>query len=101
MKTMAIRVEDEFHAQYVVLAQLDGIPLADELRQALDAHLERKRSEPGFAEKAQATLDELDREARTKRDAIAGLFAKERRTEAEPSEGEARPGNGGRRGRQR
>ncbi len=29
MKTMAIRLEDELHAQLVILAQLDEVSLAD------------------------------------------------------------------------
>jgi hypothetical protein len=71
---MAIRAEDELHAQFVILAQLDGIPLSEELLQALEAHVTRRRSEAGFADKARAVLEEIDREAAARRDAISSLF---------------------------
>lgn len=95
MKTMAIRAEDELHAQFVILAQLDGIPLTEELHQALEAHVTRRRSEPGFAEKAQAILEEIDQEAATRRGAIQALFAEKGTKEPEPvTELKPRRGNG-------
>lgn len=92
MKTMAIRAEDELHAQFVILAQLDGIPLSEELHLALEAHVTRRRSEPGFAEKARAVLEEIDQEAAARRGAIQALFAEG--TEAEAAEETPRRGNG-------
>jgi len=93
---MAIRVEDELHAQFAILAQLDGIPLTEELHQALEAHVARRRSEAGFAEKAQAVLEEIDREAAARRGAIQALFAEEGASEPEPPAEEETPrrGNG-------
>jgi hypothetical protein len=101
VKTMAIRVQDGLHAQYALLAQLDGVSLTEEIRRALDAHLERKRSEPGFVERAEAVLAEVDQEAATRRDAIAGLLAAGGSPKAEPAEGQPGPGKEGRRGRKR
>ena len=100
MKTMAIRVEDELHAQYVILAQLDGVPLTEELRLALEAHVAGRRSEEGFAEKARAVLEEIDREAAARRTAISALFA-EAGTEAPATEETAPAGETPRRGRGR
>ena len=88
MKTMAIRVDDEVHAQFVILSQLDGVSLTDELKLALEGHVARRRSEPGFAEKAQAVLEEIDKEAAARRTAIQSLFA-EGTTEPEPRGGDA------------
>lgn len=88
MKTMAIRVEDELHAQFVILAQLDGVPLTEELKLALESHVARRRSEAGFAEKARSVLEEIDREAAARRGAIQALFA-EGASEPEPTEEEA------------
>jgi hypothetical protein len=85
---MAIRAEDELHAQFVILAQLDGIPLSEELLQALEAHVVRRRSEAGFADKARAVLEEIDREAAARRDAISSLFAEKGTTEPEVEEEE-------------
>ena len=94
LKTMAIRVEDELHAQFVILAQLDGIPLNEELRLALEAHVVRRRTETGFAEKAQAVLEEIDQEAKARRSAIQALFASSGETEATPETGEPPQGKG-------
>ena len=91
MKTMAIRAEDELHAQFVILAQLDGIPLTEELHQALEAHVVRRRSEPGFAGKAQAVLQEIDQEAAARRGAIQALFADQGAAEPEAAEEETPP----------
>jgi hypothetical protein len=90
VKTMAIRVEDELHAQFVILAQLDGVPLTEELRLALEAHVAGRRSQSGFAEKAQAVLAEIDRDAKARREAIQALFAEKGATGPEPS-GEESP----------
>ena len=46
MKTMAIRLTDEVHAQLVIVAQLDGTTVAEELRQAIEAHLAAKTHLP-------------------------------------------------------
>jgi hypothetical protein len=94
---MAIRAEDELHAQFVILAQLDGIPLSEELLQALEAHVTRRRSEAGFADKARAVLEEIDREAAARRDAISSLFAEKGTTE--PEEEEVTPRTSGSRGK--
>lgn len=98
MKTMAIRVEDELHAQFVILAQLDEVPLAEELRLALEGHMARRRSEPGFAEKARSVLEEIDREAAARRGAISALFAEPSATGPEAAE-EVTPRSTGSRGR--
>src|SRR4051812_46892343 len=96
MKTMAIRVDDEVHAQFVILSQLDGVSLTDELKLALEGHVARRRSEPGFAEKAQAVLEEIDKEAAARRTAIQSLFTDGGNTEPEE---EVTPPTNGPRGR--
>jgi hypothetical protein len=94
VKTMAIRAEDELHAQFVILAQLDGIPLTEELLRALTTYVASRRSEPGFADKARAVLEEIDKEAAARRGAIQALFT-EGPTATEPAGEETpRKGNG-------
>ncbi len=66
MKTLAIRLDDELHAQLSVLAQLSDSSITDEIRQAIEAHLDTKR--------AQAVLDDIEREAEGRKAAIATLF---------------------------
>ena len=97
IKTLAIRLEEDLHSQVVLLANLDDVPLVEFLRQSVEAYVAQKRSEPGFAERAQAVLDEIDQEARARRDAIQALFeekgttggrASGRKSRSETPEGE-------------
>jgi plasmid stability protein len=74
MKTLAIRLDDELHAQLSVLAQLSGTSLTDEIRQALEAHLKAKRSSPELTERAKAVSEEIEHEAQVRQAAITTLF---------------------------
>jgi plasmid stability protein len=74
MKTLAIRLDDELHAQLSVLAQLSGTSLTDEIRQALEAHLKAKRDNPELTERAKAVSEEIEHEAQVRQAAITTLF---------------------------
>ena len=78
MKTLAIRLEDELHLQLTVLAQLDGITITDAIRQAIEAYVGRLRDSDELSTKAQAMLDDIEREADTRRAAIAALLSSKR-----------------------
>jgi predicted DNA-binding protein len=84
MKTLAIRLEDELHAQLSVLAQLEGITITEEIRQAIEAHLLAKRLQPDIASKAQAVLEDIERDAEARRDAIATMFGGEPAADTAP-----------------
>ena len=74
MKTLAIRLDDELHAQLSVLAQLSGTSLTDEIRQALEAHLKAKRANPELSARAKAVSEEIEHEAQARQAAITTLF---------------------------
>jgi len=74
VKTLGIRLPDELHTQFVLVASLDGLSLTDAIRRAVELYVETKRSEGDFAERATAALEEIEREAATRRSAIEGLF---------------------------
>ncbi len=74
MKTLAIRLEDDVHAQLTMVAQLDGTTVTEEIRQAIQAHLTRKRESGELSERANAVLAEIEQEAAAKRDAVQALF---------------------------
>ena len=74
MKTLAIRLEDDIHAQLTMLAQLEGLTVTDAIRQAIGSFVEAKRSNPELSAKAEAVLADIDRDAASRRDAIASLF---------------------------
>ncbi len=81
MKTLAIRLEDDLHAQLGVLAQLSELTVTDAIRQAIEQWIEQKRSAPELTTRAQSVLDEIERDAAQRRLAIATLFGE---TEAAP-----------------
>jgi predicted DNA-binding protein len=76
-KTLAIRLDDGLHAQLSAIAQLRGNPIVDEIRQAIDAHIERVSSTPELNAHAEAVLEEIEREADAKRAAITALFGQQ------------------------
>jgi uncharacterized membrane-anchored protein YjiN (DUF445 family) len=86
VRTIAIRVEDEEHALLTLVARVQDVTLVEVLRQAIQDHVEKVRSDPDFAAKARAILAELDREAEARRAAISGLFESEG-PEIEPETG--------------
>ena len=73
-KTLAIRMDDDTHAQITVLAQLQDIPVSDALKQAVDDYIESRKGQTQFAEQAEDALANIEREAATRRDAITSLF---------------------------
>ena len=85
MKTLAIRLEDEPHAQLTVLAQLEDISVTDFIRQAIEAHVQAKKEQPELAARAEQVLADIDAEAANRRSAIATLFAN---SEGDQGEGE-------------
>lgn len=74
VKTLAIRLEPDVHAQLSLIAQLRGRTITDEIRTALETHLATARSAPELAAQAGAALEEIERDAGARREAIATLF---------------------------
>ena len=74
MKTLAIRLEDEVHAQLSVLAQLEEHTVTDAIRQAIESYIEAKKAQPQVGARAEAVLAEIERDAAARRGAIAALF---------------------------
>ena len=74
VKTLAIRLEPDLHAQLSLIAQLRGSTITDEIRSALDVHITHARTAPELASKADGALEEIEREAIARREAIATLF---------------------------
>lgn len=74
MKTLAIRLDDDLHAQLSVLAQLRDSTITDEIRQAIESHLASSKRSPELTARAQGVLDDIERDAQGRRAAIATLF---------------------------
>lgn len=74
VKTLGVKLPDALHAQFSLVAQLDGISLGDAVLRAVEHYVEAKRAEGDFAERARQALEEIEREAAARRGAIQGLF---------------------------
>ena len=87
VKTLAIRLEPDMHAQLSLIAQLRGSTITDEFRAALVAHIAAAKTAPELASRADNALADIERDATLRREAIASLFAAE---EAPTSGGRSR-----------
>ena len=74
VKTLAIRLEPDSHAQLSLIAQLRGSTITDEIRAAIEAHITGAKTAPELAAQADSVLDDIERQATARREAIATLF---------------------------
>ena len=74
VKTLAIRLEPDLHAQLSLIAQLRESTITDEIRAAIEAHISAVKAAPELAARADSVLEDIEREATTRRAAIATLF---------------------------
>jgi predicted DNA-binding protein len=74
VKTLAIRLEPDLHAQLSLIAQLRSSTITDEIRQAIEAHVAAVTGSSEFAERSEELLAEIEREATARRAAIATLL---------------------------
>ncbi|WP_308467928.1 hypothetical protein [Rathayibacter soli] len=73
-RVLSGRTDDETRAQLEVLAQLNNRSVTTETRFALESWVERSKTDPAIKERAEAARAEIEREAQTKRNAIAAIF---------------------------
>jgi len=67
VRTLAVRVSPDYHAQLSMVAQVDEMSLTDLMMQALDNHMAARREAPDFKAKAQEALEEAEAQmARTR-----------------------------------
>ena len=86
VKTLAIRLEPDLHAQLSLIAQLRDSTLTDEIRTAIEAHIALAKTAPELAAQADSVLETIEREAGTRRAAIATLFGNEPKDVAAPAD---------------
>jgi uncharacterized protein involved in exopolysaccharide biosynthesis len=97
VKTLAIRLEPDLHAQLTLIAQLRGATITDEIKAAIEDRITAAKSKPELAGKAEAALADIERDAASRRDAIATLFGSPEPATAEPDA--ENPGSARSRGR--
>ncbi len=74
VKTLAIRLEPDVHAQLSLVAQLRDSTITDEIREAITAHIATVKAAPELAARADSVIEDIEREATARRAAIATLF---------------------------
>ncbi len=93
MRTLAIRLEDEEHAQIQMIARLEDLSLTDALRQAIELWISERRNNPELQARAAAILDDIDRDAANRRTAIEEILGN--KTSAKRTSATTRKGRGG------
>lgn len=86
LRTLAVRITDDLRAQLDVLAQLTGRSTTEEIRLAIEHWIAKSKSDPNLLKKAEAVRADIERDAETRRNAIAAIFNSDGDTK-----GEARP----------
>lgn len=86
LRTLAVRITDDLRAQLDVLAQLTGRSTTEEIRLAIEHWIAKSKSNPNLLKKAEAVRADIERDAETRRNAIAAIF----NSDGEPK-GEAKP----------
>src|SRR5437016_1455363 len=89
VRTLAVRVSPDFHAQLSMVAQVDDVSLTDLMMTALQNHVAARREAPDFKEKVQAALAEAEAQMARTRAMLLGTLpegaAGETSTDAPPS----------------
>jgi HicB family len=67
VRTLAVRVSPDYHAQLSMVAQIDEISLTDLIMAALDSYMTSRREAPDFQAKAAKALEDAEAQmARTR-----------------------------------
>lgn len=77
LRTLAVRVTEDLRAQLDIIAQLTGRTATEEIRLALEHWIEKAKADPEIMRKAAQVRAEIEREAQTRRNAIAAIFGDE------------------------
>jgi hypothetical protein len=88
VKTLGVKLNDGLHAQFALVAQLNGLSLNDAVLAAVQAWVDSNRQQADFAERAAAALAAIEAEAQARRGAIQALFGEE--APPSPSSGDSR-----------
>jgi len=75
LRTLAVRISEDLRAQLDVLAQLTDRSTTEEIRLAIEHWIAKSKSDPNVLKKAEAVRAEIEREAQTRRNAIAAIFS--------------------------
>jgi ferric-dicitrate binding protein FerR (iron transport regulator) len=90
IRPLSVRMLDSARAQLDVLAQLNGRSVTEEVRLALEAWIERSKSDPNVLARAEEVRASIEREAAVRREAILSIFDQ---APAKPARGRGKAAN--------
>jgi hypothetical protein len=73
VRTLAVRVSPDYHAQLSMVAQVDEVSLTDLMMRALDSHMAARREAPDFKAKVQNALEDAEAQMARTRAMLLGL----------------------------
>ena len=85
VKTLGVKLPDELHARFVLIATLEKLSLADAVVQAVELYIEHKRGQGDLAARAAEAAEEIERAATMRRDALHALFGPQAGTPDQPA----------------
>jgi hypothetical protein len=74
VKTLGVKLKGDLHAQFTLVAQLEGLSLADAVIEAVELYVSTKQSAEDFQQRAAAVLEDIERQAQQRRTAIQSLL---------------------------
>ena len=74
IRPLSVRMTEDVRAQLDIIAQLNDRSVTDEVRFAIEHWIEKSKTDPKVLERATTVRAEIEREAATKRGAIAAIF---------------------------
>ena len=74
LRTLAVRITEDLRAQLDIVVQLTGRTTTEEIRLALEHWIDKTKADPAIQEKAAAVRAEIERDAQTRRNAIAAIL---------------------------
>lgn len=74
LRTLAVRVSPDFHAQLSMVAKVDEMSLVDLMMQALENHVAARREASDFQAKVQHALEEAEAQMQRTRAMLLGTL---------------------------
>ena len=90
IRPLSVRMTEDKRAQLDIIAQLNNRSVTEEVREAIEFWIEKSTSDPKVLQRAETVRAEIEREAATKRGAIASIFDQ---AAAKPARGRAKGGD--------
>jgi predicted transcriptional regulator len=85
IRPLSVRMTDDTRAQLDIIAQLNNRSVTEEVREALEHWIEKSKTDPKVLQRAETVRAEIEREAATKRGAIASIFDNGGKAAAKPA----------------